>query len=144
MMMPGQVRVIALALFRQDDRILVLEGYDPVKGETFYRLPGGGVEFGEYGQAAIVREMREELGAEIEGVRYLTTLESVFVYAGQQGHEVALLYEASFADRSFYARPAFLGRENDGSIFKMLWKRLAALAADANPLYPEGLMRWLV
>jgi ADP-ribose pyrophosphatase YjhB (NUDIX family) len=144
MVMPGQIRVLALALFRQEDRILVLEGYDPVKGETFYRLPGGGVEFGEYGQAAIAREMREELGAEIECVRYLTTLENVFVYAGQKGHEVALLYEAAFVDRSFYARPEFLGRESDGSIFKMLWKPLATLAADANPLYPDGLMRWLV
>ncbi len=144
MMMPGQIRVLALALFRQDDRILVLEGYDPVKGETFYRLPGGGVEFGEFGQAAIAREMREELGAEIECVQYLTTLESVFVYAGQQGHEVALLYEASFVDRSFSTRPQFLGRESDGSVFKMLWKPLATLAADGNPLYPDGLMRWLV
>jgi ADP-ribose pyrophosphatase YjhB (NUDIX family) len=144
MMKPGQIRVLALALFRQGERILVLEGYDPVKGSTFYRLPGGGVEFGEYGSAAIVREMREELAAEIHSVRYLTTLENVFVYAGQPGHEVVLVYEASFADPSFYARPELIGRENDGIAFKMIWKSLAQLMESTNPLYPDGLLRWLL
>jgi len=44
--MPNQIRPLAIYLFRDGDRILVGEGNDPVKRETFYRPLGGGIEFG--------------------------------------------------------------------------------------------------
>ena len=40
------IRVIAICLFRHDDRILVFEGFDEVKGTHFYRPLGGGVDVG--------------------------------------------------------------------------------------------------
>jgi hypothetical protein len=43
----NEIRPVALCVFRNNDGILVFEGYDDVKGETFYRPPGGGIEFGE-------------------------------------------------------------------------------------------------
>lgn len=46
-MNPGVVRPVAICLIRKGDAILVLEGRDEVKGETFYRPLGGAVEFGE-------------------------------------------------------------------------------------------------
>lgn len=35
-----QIRPIAICVFRRDNRILVGEGYDPVKKESFYRPLG--------------------------------------------------------------------------------------------------------
>ena len=75
-MKPGQIRPIALCLFRHGDKLLAFEGYDEIKRQTFYRPLGGAIEFGEYSHVTIAREIREELGAEVAGVRYLFTLES--------------------------------------------------------------------
>jgi len=41
-----QIRPIAICAFLRNNRILVAEGFDPVKDETFYRPLGGGIEFG--------------------------------------------------------------------------------------------------
>lgn len=35
-MKPGRVRPLALCVFRKNDLILVQEGYDAVKNQTFY------------------------------------------------------------------------------------------------------------
>ena len=58
-----RIRPIALCLFRHAGRILVGNAYDAVKQEHYCRPLGGGIEFGERGAEAIVREIREELGA---------------------------------------------------------------------------------
>lgn len=50
-----QIRTIVLGIFRHEGRLLVFEGHDPIRGVTFYRPLGGGVEFGEYGHDALVR-----------------------------------------------------------------------------------------
>ncbi len=63
--MPDQIRPLALCLFRNSGRILVFEGYDPLKQQTFYRPLGGGIEFGERAEDAVRREIREEIRAEI-------------------------------------------------------------------------------
>ncbi len=70
-MKTSQIRPIALCLFRHADKLLVFEGYDEIKRQTFYRPLGGAIEFGEYSHETIAREIREELGAEVAGVRYL-------------------------------------------------------------------------
>ena len=52
---PGEIRVLALGIVRQGDRVFISEGYDPVKQQTFYRALGGGVEFGETSLEALQR-----------------------------------------------------------------------------------------
>jgi hypothetical protein len=44
-----QIRPIAICIFSYNDKILVCEWHDPSKAETFYRPPGGAIEFGEFG-----------------------------------------------------------------------------------------------
>ena len=60
-----QIRALAICLFLDGDRILVSEVRDPVKGVSFCRPLGGGIESGETGVQAVVREIREEIGAEL-------------------------------------------------------------------------------
>ena len=47
------IRPIALAVPRRGDDLLVFEGHDPTKGQTFYRPLGGGIDFGETAEAAV-------------------------------------------------------------------------------------------
>lgn len=142
-MKPGRIRALALCVVRQGDRILVLEGYDPTKRQTFYRLLGGGIEFGERGHEAAAREMREELGAELSNLRYLATLENIFTYDGQPGHEIVQVFEGAFADASWYERDDMIGHEVDGTSFKVLWKSLTDFRDGQAPLYPDGLLALL-
>jgi ADP-ribose pyrophosphatase YjhB (NUDIX family) len=137
-----RIRVLALAVFRRGDEILVMEGYDPLKRETFYRPLGGAVEFGERVMEALRREMREEIGAEIKDVRLLDVMENLFVYDGAPGHEIVWMHEAAFVDLSFYARDE-LAIEEDGARGRAVWKPLCDFGAGRAPLYPDGLLELL-
>jgi 8-oxo-dGTP pyrophosphatase MutT (NUDIX family) len=118
--------------------LLVLEGYNVSRAETFYRLLGGGIEFGELAAEALAREFREEIGSDLEDVRYLGTLENIYVYEGHPGHELVRVYEARLAARSLYERDSWDFQVEDGSTCHVLWKPFADLAG--APLYPDGLL----
>jgi 8-oxo-dGTP pyrophosphatase MutT (NUDIX family) len=139
-MKPNRVRAIAICLFRHGDKLLALEGYDEVKRQTFYRPLGGTIEFGEHSSQTVVRELREELGAEVRDVRYLYTLENVFVFNGQQGHEIVLVYDGTLADPALYERPVIEAHEDNGQAFLARWVSLKDVESGETPLYPSGLL----
>jgi ADP-ribose pyrophosphatase YjhB (NUDIX family) len=136
-MKPGSIRVLALGIIWRGDELLLMEGYDPAKRQTFYRPLGGGVEFGEPGRDALIREFNEELGAELANICYLGTLENIFTFDGQPGHEIILLFAAEFADEALSAHDN-LGAVEDQERIPTAWMRLADFT-DETPLYPEGL-----
>lgn len=142
-MKAGQIRALALGVITKDDQILVFEGYDPSKNETFYRPLGGAIEFGEYGHEALARELREEIDVELENIQYFGLCENLFTYDNQTGHEIILLYKAELGDRTLYERDRFLGREDDGSPLKVVWKPMDFFLSRKAPLYPDGLLERL-
>ena len=143
-MKPNAIRPIAICVFQHDGRILACEYDDPVKRQRFYRPLGGSIEFGEYSADTIVRELREELGTEVTGLRYLGTLENVFFYDGQAGHEIVIVYDGALADRTLYERPWLDGVEDSGVPFRAVWLPLAGCRLPAaSPVYPTGLLELL-
>lgn len=136
------IRPIALAIIRHNGRLLVFRGEDPMKPEVFYRPLGGGIDFGETAQAAVKREIREEIGAELTDVRYIGTLENIFTLRGKAHHEIVLLFEATLSDRTLYDVQALDGREADGSPLPVTWKPLSDFEA-GEVLYPDGLLQQL-
>jgi 8-oxo-dGTP pyrophosphatase MutT (NUDIX family) len=140
----GIVRPIAICVFSRNGRILVAEGYDPVKQQTFYRPLGGAIEFGEPAAATIARELSEELGATVANLRYIGTLENIFTYAGEIGHEIVIIFDGEFADLYLYDQESLEGIESDGSQFRTRWLRLSDSLNPINPpLYPTGLSQLL-
>jgi ADP-ribose pyrophosphatase YjhB (NUDIX family) len=138
-----KIRPLAIGIFRRDDRILVCEGYDPIKQQTFYRPLGGGIEFGEWAAQAVTRELREEIGAEMINPHYLGTLENLFTYNGKPGHEIVLVFTGELTDPALYERETWVGHEDNGQEFQVVWKPLADFAAGQAPLYPDGLLALL-
>ncbi|KPL03583.1 MAG: hypothetical protein AMJ73_06170 [candidate division Zixibacteria bacterium SM1_73] len=138
-MKPRQIRPIAICVFRDKDRLFLMECYDPAKKEIFYRPLGGAIEFGEHSRESIVREIREEIGAEIEDLTYIGMIENLFVYDGKPGHEIVLVYEANFVDSHLYQVESLRCRD-DGEEFVAVWKPIAEFRAGKSPLYPEGLL----
>jgi ADP-ribose pyrophosphatase YjhB (NUDIX family) len=130
------IRVTALALPLDGRRILVETGTDEVKGERFYRLIGGGIEFGETGEEAIRRELREELDAELDEAEYLETLENIFVYRGEAAHEVCRIYRVTFSDRGVYDREELDRHDRERDVERTLWVDVEDLLV--TRLYPHG------
>lgn len=142
-MKKGKVRPLALCVFLDRGRIFVQKGYDSVKETTFYRPLGGAIEFGEYGCQTVIRELREELDVDVEQVRYLGTIESIFTYEGDQGHEICLLYSAQFTDSHLYQVERLIGRDADKPIVAE-WISLSDFDHENGKLlYPDGLKEML-
>ena len=140
-----RIRPLALCVFRRQSMIFVARGYDAHKDETFYRPIGGGIKFGERGCDALVREVREELEAEVTNVTLLGALENIFTYENAPGHEITLIYDGRFSDPALNADDVCVqGREGADILYEACWKPLDFFGcADAPPLYPEGLLELL-
>lgn len=139
-----KIRPIAICVFRHHDRILVAEGYDPLKKQTFYRPLGGGIEFGEYSEQTIRRELREEIGADVGDLKYLGTLENVYVFNGMPGHEIVQVYDGVLKDASLYEQTVITGQELEiDSSFQAVWKHLDEFGEGKSILYPTGLIELL-
>jgi len=136
----NQIRPIALCVFLHTDRILVFEGFDKVKGETFFRPLGGGIEFGERGEDAIRRELKEEIDVEVGEVRYIGALENIFTFNGRPYHEIALVYDGALIDSGLYDRAVIAGKEANGDPIRAIWKDLDEFESGESILYPEDLL----
>ena len=67
------IRVVA-AVIREDGRVFATQrGYGNYK--DWWEFPGGKIEPGETPEAAVVREIQEELGTKVAVDRFLTTVE---------------------------------------------------------------------
>lgn len=140
----NKIRPIAICVFRHHDCILVAEGYDPVKKQTFYRPLGGGIEFGEYSEQTIRRELLEEIGAEVGELKYLGTLENIYVFNGTPGHEIVQVYDGLLKEAHLYDQTVIVGQELDiNTSFQAVWKNIHEFGEGKSILYPPGLVEML-
>ncbi|NWG06550.1 MAG: NUDIX domain-containing protein [Chloroflexi bacterium] len=137
----NHIRPIAICVFRNNDRILVFEGHDSIKNETYYRPLGGGIEFGESGEEAVRREIMEELHSEIEELKHLGFLENIFVHNGKTGHEIVMVYDGVLKTRELYAQAEMEVEEANGERIRVLWKNLDEFGEGKSILYPDGLLK---
>lgn len=143
-MKKNRIRPLAICVFRNNDRILVAEGYDPLKKQTFYRPLGGAIEFGERSEDTVRRELMEEIGAEVGEVWYLGTLENIFVFNGEPGHEIVMVYDGVLTSSGLYEQAEVEGNEAEvGESFKAVWKSLDEFGEGKSILYPTGLLELL-
>ncbi len=134
----SRIRALAICILREGDRLLLHEGVDPVRGIRFGRPLGGGIEFGEHSRDAVVREIREELGAEITDVELLGIMESIYVYEGAPGHEIVFVYSGRFVDESLYERASLTVTEGKRQ-FEAYWRSPQDLKEQSILLVPEGI-----
>ncbi|MCY3832686.1 MAG: NUDIX domain-containing protein [Chloroflexi bacterium] len=141
-----RIRPLALCVFRRRKMIFVSQGYDSRKREVFYRPIGGRIEFGERGSDTVVREVREEIGAEVAEVVYLGALENIFAYEGKAMHEIVLLYDGRFIEPTRNQDDYTIeGADGDDILYRACWRSLDFFRNEgAPPLYPEGLLELLL
>lgn len=66
--------------------------------DTYYALLGGRVKFGENSADAVRREIREELGKEVEITGYISTVENFFEIKGKKYHEIMFIHKVEFVN----------------------------------------------
>jgi len=113
--------------------IIVHAGYvllHRAPGDQYWALPGGRVEVGEEAAATIVREMKEELGEEVECGQLLHVAENFFDLAGRRNHEIGFYFLVSLAETSGHLDKtrSYCGIENHLNL-EFRWFALADLTS---------------
>ncbi len=129
-----RIRPIALGLVRRGDEVLVEKGYDIIRDHTFYRFLGGGIEFQEKGEDAVVREFMEELGIEVKVKEYLGTIENIFQFEKRKGHELVMVYELELREED-YQKDSF-EKDEQGVQGKAYWIKTKLFKNGALTLHP--------
>jgi 8-oxo-dGTP pyrophosphatase MutT (NUDIX family) len=132
-------------VFRKNNKILVGEGYDAVKDESFYRPLGGGIEFGELSVETICRELMEEINVEVErdSLTFLGVVENMFYFNGIPGHEIVMIYDGALKESGLYEQAVIVGQEANGDATRAMWKSLDEFESGKSTLYPTGLVELL-
>jgi 8-oxo-dGTP pyrophosphatase MutT (NUDIX family) len=101
---------VAGVLQRRGGTEVLLQSTDEV---DYWVLPGGRVHLGEASEQALRREMREELGIEIETPRLLLVAEHFFPDRGHLYHELGFYYRFELPESAtvMQTEGMFLGLE---------------------------------
>lgn len=139
--MTSDIRVVALGAVHRGDELLVFEEAAPDTGEIYYRLLGGGVEFGEHSRDAVAREFEEELNVEFADPTLVGTFEQVFTYDGATNHEVWRVYEGHIVEDWPYERESFTYTEPElGTEHLARWMPVERLRAPGTTFYVPELL----
>jgi len=136
------IRPKAICIIKDGPRILLEYSKWPTENDIFYTPLGGQIKYGEYGEETIRREIMEEIGAEIEDLHYLGALENIFEAMEEIGHEIILVFEAKFVDKTLYEKDVIQGLETEIDPplpMVVYWKTLAEIEEEGHPLYPDRL-----
>ena len=128
-------RIVGIAFDR--DRVLLHRTDDM----NFWALPGGRAELLEPSPETLMREMREEIGTEVQVDRLLWVAENFFEYGLRQLHEIGFYFLMHLPTNSpLRDQPTFFGHEGDWPIY-FEWHPIATL--ENLVLYPTFLQTGL-
>ena len=113
-------RISACALLSDTDRILLCRLSKGVAGAGMWTLPGGGIEFGEHPEAAMIREVEAEAGLRVTSSGFAGINSFRRDTPDRAFHGVRVIYHADVVGGD-------LRHEIEGSTDKCEWYRLDSL-----------------
>lgn len=131
-----QLRAVGVAY--KDNKVLIHRA----EKDDFWSLPGGRIEMLESSEDTLVREMKEELGIDIEVERLLWVSENFFEYENKVFHELGFYYQMKLPENCplFEHKGEFTGDEQE---IKLIFKWQPIDRLDDLVLYPTFLKRTL-
>lgn len=135
-----EIRPIVLGLAIKDNKLLVGEGFDSVKQQTFYRCLGGGIEFLEKSSYALKREFKEEIGTNIIIKDFLGISENIFTYKGKNAHELVFFYLIDIPTETYQEEYHIIDGNTD---YKAKWIDINEFKNRNKILYPEEVFQYL-
>ena len=127
-------RLRAEAMILNEDHSKVLVQCD--ENESFYRFPGGSIEFGETGKEAIMRELMEEYDLKVNVQELAIVNEQIFEWNNKKGHQCTLIHWGTVRE---VVTNEIRHKEHEDII--LIWKSIEELKA--KPTYPEGILSYL-
>ncbi len=133
-----EIRPIVLGIIKKDNKILAM------KGEGYYRLLGGGVEFLETLETALKREFKEELNTDIKINKYIGFEDNIFVYKGKNAHEHMFVYDIEILDE-YKEVYEFDEIDMSGNIIHntAVWVDVDELKQKRSIIYPEITLKYI-
>jgi 8-oxo-dGTP diphosphatase len=95
---------IARAFILHDGEVLLCRAKE--KGHYFF--PGGHVEFGEFIEDALKREVEEEIGEKLDLGSFIGLAENIFEEGSVRHHEVNVVFEARLEKKEAVSREDWL------------------------------------
>ena len=89
-----KLNVRAAAVIIHNNKVLVHKNIN----SNHYALIGGRVEIGEDSETTVKREIKEELGKDIEITGYISTIENFFEMKDSKYHEIMFVHMAEFVN----------------------------------------------
>ncbi len=129
-------KIKTMCVFVHSGRTLASRGYDENKNEIFYRVLGGGVNFGEKSEDGVKREIMEELKCEIENFKLIKVIENIFTFQGKPRHEITFLYKGDLMNKSLYNQEKIYIVEPYKE-FTAEWIKINDVLSGKIILYPE-------
>ncbi|MDJ1476159.1 NUDIX domain-containing protein [Bacillus sp. LS15-K4] len=127
-------RLRAEVMILNEDHSKVLVQCD--ENESFYRFPGGSIEFGETAKEAIIRELMEEYDLKIDVQELAVVNEHIFEWKNEKGHHCTLIHRGTVQER---ITNEIRHKEYEDII--LIWKSINELME--KPTYPEGIINYL-
>lgn len=135
-----EIRPIVLGLAVKDNKLLVSEGFDNVKKQTFYRCLGGGIEFLEKSTDALKREFKEEINIDIVIKDFLGISENIFTYEGKNAHELVFYYNINILDKDY--KEEYVVTDDNGES-KAVWIDINEFKNGNKILYPQEVFKYI-
>lgn len=92
----GLLNCRAAAIIIHDGKVL----FHRNTADVYYALIGGRVQMCESSDDTAKREIKEELGKDIEITGYVATIENFFTAKGKDFHEILFVHKAEFIDEN--------------------------------------------
>lgn len=88
----GRLNCRAVAIINHNGKVLLHKN----SADSYYALVGGRVQIGESSDDTVRREIKEEIGKDIEITGYVATVENFFEAHGKNYHEIMFVHQAEF------------------------------------------------
>lgn len=113
-------------------------------GSDDYAFPGGHVGLGETNEQTLIREFKEEMGADIEvgGLKWIGEL--FFPWGDKKCHQICLYYEVEITDDNTPKSGCFTGLElHENKEFDIEFHWIPVEKTDNYQIYPTQAGKWL-
>jgi ADP-ribose pyrophosphatase YjhB (NUDIX family) len=113
----NQIRIRVAGILIHNDQILLVR--HEKNGNSYYLLPGGGMEYGETAAQALIREFKEEVGLSVDIGKLVMVQDSIppnlhrqvlnlYFLAQSSSHEIKVTQDQVLKDAAFFPLDQFL------------------------------------
>lgn len=128
-----KLNVRAAGVIIHNNKVLVHKNVN----SDHYALVGGRIEIGENSVDTIKREIKEELGKDIEITGYISTIENFFEMKGSKYHEIMFVHKVEFVNEEDKRIEYTLENIEGKDYLKYEWLELDKI--EQYPLWPKAI-----